>query len=87
MFSYTNAVSTHSRPKAAGPDLNRVYPAENVSTHSRPKAAGFAKAYNGAGYEFQHTAARRRLAHRQTHRATLHLVSTHSRPKAAGGIG
>ena len=34
-------VSTHSRPKAAGPPLFAVvHLGEAVSTHSRPKAAG-----------------------------------------------
>ena len=43
------AVSTHSRPKAAGGNfyLNRKF--HNVSTHSRPKAAGFAWCQNGKG--------------------------------------
>ena len=36
------AVSTHSRPKAAGVDTNVVpFMRSKVSTHSRPKAAGF----------------------------------------------
>ena len=34
-------VSTHSRPKAAGPFLNIITIIYNVSTHSRPKAAGY----------------------------------------------
>ena len=33
-------VSTHSRPKAAGPANGIFYPLLSVSTHSRPKAAG-----------------------------------------------
>ena len=33
-------VSTHSRPKAAGPANGIFYPLFSVSTHSRPKAAG-----------------------------------------------
>ena len=56
------AVSTHSRPKAAGEcdDLvNQVY---EVSTHSRPKAAAYRAASLMATLSFQHTAARRRLA-------------------------
>ena len=36
------AVSTHSRPKAAGSHRCHVPPIHQVSTHSRPKAAGFA---------------------------------------------
>ena len=35
------AVSTHSRPKAAGVQMVRFTPETAVSTHSRPKAAGF----------------------------------------------
>ena len=34
------AVSTHSRPKAAGSPQNLMYDGYVVSTHSRPKAAG-----------------------------------------------
>ena len=34
------AVSTHSRPKAAGSSLQRARQSSKVSTHSRPKAAG-----------------------------------------------
>ena len=33
-------VSTHSRPKAAGPAICWIHCAADVSTHSRPKAAG-----------------------------------------------
>ena len=33
-------VSTHSRPKAAGPEINGETLKAVVSTHSRPKAAG-----------------------------------------------
>ena len=35
-----HAVSTHSRPKAAGQNMSRFAVFERVSTHSRPKAAG-----------------------------------------------
>ena len=38
-------VSTHSRPKAAGPDTALSAPYTPVSTHSRPKAAGDKKAF------------------------------------------
>ena len=34
------AVSTHSRPKAAGREAARGEAGRHVSTHSRPKAAG-----------------------------------------------
>ena len=33
-------VSTHSRPKAAGPERDDANKRISVSTHSRPKAAG-----------------------------------------------
>ena len=76
------AVSTHSRPKAA----EVPYPYRNhradVSTHSRPKAAAEAKMNQVAEWEFQHTAARRRLK-RHHHPVRGFTVSTHSRPKAA----
>ena len=38
---YEQAVSTHSRPKAAGAMYRPNRDAGQVSTHSRPKAAGF----------------------------------------------
>ena len=44
-------VSTHSRPKAAGPPLPIVRRNIRVSTHSRPKAAGLGLAVNGTGGE------------------------------------
>ena len=60
-ITYQANVSTHSRPKAAGPNVavsgNRV----RVSTHSRPKAAGPSIWSGSAAKSFQHTAARRRL--------------------------
>ena len=62
-----NAVSTHSRPKAAEIAFNLELKYGSVSTHSRPKAAGYAM-YQGAEESrvFQHTAARRRLPKRTT---------------------
>ena len=57
-------VSTHSRPKAAGDREEAVSTAIEVSTHSRPKAAGEYRYGDFDNYEFQHTAARRRLAMR-----------------------
>ena len=41
-YAATQAVSTHSRPKAAGHDYTPSLPTLPVSTHSRPKAAGLA---------------------------------------------
>ena len=40
LFGFAHTVSTHSRPKAAGPDTALSAPYTPVSTHSRPKAAG-----------------------------------------------
>ena len=37
---YLKSVSTHSRPKAAGPIMGKLSIHQKVSTHSRPKAAG-----------------------------------------------
>ena len=39
-FGVPCAVSTHSRPKAAGEDYIKLAISKEVSTHSRPKAAG-----------------------------------------------
>ena len=55
-------VSTHSRPKAAAAMSHLDRPAVVVSTHSRPKAAACRRqARHGNTFQFQHTAARRRL--------------------------
>ena len=80
-----SAVSTHSRPKAAGKRLTTITVYRDVSTHSRPKAAGyeFCNPYITLE-EFQHTAARRRLGFQYHDNLPLNYVSTHSRPKAAG---
>ena len=78
-------VSTHSRPKAAGVPSVLGLSAKAVSTHSRPKAAGgvlYGQVYIGG--QFQHTAARRRLAFLSFQLSLVATVSTHSRPKAAG---
>ena len=63
------AVSTHSRPKAAGGYFTHNYTCGVVSTHSRPKAAGADYAARGFEDVFQHTAARRRLGTLLTPRA------------------
>ena len=56
------AVSTHSRPKAAGHFQINSFINRAVSTHSRPKAAGLMWGRGGIiPSPFQHTAARRRL--------------------------
>ena len=79
------AVSTHSRPKAAGGNQPAFIRFDYVSTHSRPKAAGI------------HPASVIPKARVSTHSRPkaagylacadalpLDVVSTHSRPKAAG---
>ena len=79
------AVSTHSRPKAAGRPPPAPEPDELVSTHSRPKAAGPAITdLSFTLFLFQHTAARRRLVNTPAGGSVDCVVSTHSRPKAAG---
>ena len=56
------AVSTHSRPKAAGALDDFVNAGTYVSTHSRPKAAGDERDVEALStLMFQLTAARRRL--------------------------
>ena len=81
------AVSTHSRPKAAGRLDNSGINICDVSTHSRPKAAGASRDTLIRFYlAFQLTAARRRLGRRVSRLAIGCLVSTHSRPKAAGYV-
>ena len=60
-FAAIGAVSTHSRPKAAGDGEPVSSKHLLVSTHSRPKAAGPQTAQGFLNQLFQHTAARRRL--------------------------
>ena len=62
----TAEVSTHSRPKAAGLAFVVKFANMIVSTHSRPKAAGTEPKPPSSDLGFQHTAARRRLAHQLT---------------------
>ena len=81
-----SVVSTHSRPKAAGPIDEKVMTPIDVSTHSRPKAAGLHRLHYPSQKMFQHTAARRRLDVRCHPFQGRDTVSTHSRPKAAGSI-
>ena len=76
------AVSTHSRPKAAEAQIGEINDSIDVSTHSRPKAAVDVGIRYLWRLEFQHTAARRRLAIRRR-LPGMNWVSTHSRPKAA----
>ena len=65
-------VSTHSRPKAAGNARPEVYKFDKVSTHSRPKAAGICNfVCDYFLFQFQHTAARRRLGSQLTSRTGI----------------
>ena len=79
------AVSTHSRPKAAG---SRPYLTLCVFVcfNTQPPEGGW-QGYT-VGYAeytgFQHTAARRRLGLVAELPKGVQVVSTHSRPKAAG---
>ena len=78
------AVSTHSRPKAAGTSTVKTASNGNVSTHSRPKAAGPGLISISSGKTVS--------THSRPKAAGLLIsggqesieVSTHSRPKAAG---
>ena len=79
------AVSTHSRPKAAGLSIVIKISFKGVSTHSRPKAAG-STANHCHRFQTVSTHSRPKAAG-----TSLMLtfdndldVSTHSRPKAAG---
>ena len=79
------AVSTHSRPKAAGRCFeNNAYVISSFNT--QPPEGGWTVPTFGLFIfgEFQHTAARRRLARWSADLAHHEAVSTHSRPKAAG---
>ena len=82
------AVSTHSRPKAAGRRLGLLGFGGLVSTHSRPKAAGTLLIMSRSEMNSFNTQPPEGgwscfffLGH------ICHFVSTHSRPKAAGAIG
>ena len=86
-FSSCQAVSTHSRPKAAGRYSKCPLVSDNVSTHSRPKAAGEVTDAMCRQYvKFQLTAARRRLDLWLIGLPVSDRVSTHCRPKAAGYV-
>ena len=79
-----SAVSTHSRPKAAGVRWLPPVSVKAVSTHSRPKAAGFQRRWHGK-FVVVSTHSRPKAAGKQVIAELLiPEVSTHSRPKAAG---
>ena len=91
------AVSTHSRPKAAGARptkrqcrpyrFNTQPPEGGWEQYSRALAAMGLFILNFSLFRlFQHTAARRRLGGSKRSAQRRMSVSTHSRPKAAGSI-
>ena len=85
MRTMARAVGFNSQPPEGGWRPHDVYEdAFNVSTHSRPKAAGRRVDDAAAWFEFQLTAARRRLETNVVQPPKIIVVSTHSRPKAAG---
>ena len=82
---FRTAVSTHSRPKAAGAFIDQISFSFHVSTHSRPKAAGSTAQPQGCNKDCFNTQPPEggwfsiaKIASRRSR------VSTHSRPKAAG---
>ena len=82
-------VSTHSRPKAAGPCCH-LPDRQPCRFNTQPPEGGWTarSSHMIAVAAFQHTAARRRLGFRDWFIGRFGLVSTHSRPKAAGsGVG
>ena len=78
------AVSTHSRPKAAGPSATQQDRLMAVSTHSRPKAAGWTRPTNRDGLCCFNTQPPEGGWAVLFFGACKRAVSTHSRPKAAG---
>ena len=77
-----DAVSTHSRPKAAVQFVKDQIKFFIVSTHSRPKAAELEVFRQCAGRLFQHTAARRRLF-RQL-KSPCHFARFNTQPPEGG---
>ena len=80
-------VSTHSRPKAAGP-LPVTENRTDYCFNTQPPEGGWPSSFNNVAplVWFQHTAARRRLVTACAFNAFDVRVSTHSRPKAAGNF-
>ncbi len=87
MFYISEEVSTHSRPKAAGIAKNAMQYYLN-SFNTQPPEGGWptGQQNQNQNQEFQHTAARRRLALLDKSNKCNGVVSTHSRPKAAGPL-
>ena len=82
---YHGAVSTHSRPKAAG-SFCQIRKDQIICFNTQPPEGGWMAGYYAQEdkAQFQHTAARRRLVHLIPNLCRPQNVSTHSRPKAAG---
>ena len=79
------AVSTHSRPKAAGIIGNQRITSEQCFNTQPPEGGWlWLHEWQVGLLWFQHTAARRRLASAFRILIFMRGVSTHSRPKAAG---
>ena len=77
------AVSTHSRPKAAGETAARQAREENVSTHSRPKAAGVPALY-AKNPEIVSTHSRPKAAGMWENSATSRFARFNSQPPEGG---
>ena len=84
---YHGAVSTHSRPKAAG-SFCQIQKDQIICFNTQPPEGGWMAGYYAQEdkAQFQHTAARRRLVHLIPNLCRPQNVSTHSRPKAAGMV-
>ena len=83
--NFAGAVSTHSRPKAAGFNLLHDYQEQQCFNTQPPEGGWFwTKTASRRAFWFQHTAARRRLDRAAQKSSIRAGVSTHSRPKAAG---
>ena len=84
---YHGAVSTHSRPKAAG-SFCQIRKDQIICFNTQPPEGGWMAGYYAQEdkAQFQHTAARRRLVHLIPNLCRPQNVSTHSRPKAAGMV-
>ena len=78
------AVSTHSRPKAAGCAGSQLSTRPWFQHTAARRRLGQHRRFGRRGRQFQHTAARRRLGSQRAAGRRVRRVSTHSRPKAAG---
>ena len=80
------AVSTHSRPKAAGISADRYLEWVKFQHTAARRRLEKLKVIGFQPVKFQHTAARRRLVSSALGTPRPKAVSTHSRPKAAGKV-